>query len=115
MSVTSAPPSVDLPLPEASGSSHVSGLVLSGVGVKTESLTVGTVPGILKGLRVIFSSSLMKEGRSRGLGVTNVIGSGVEPAGGMGNSFIRSAVGSSGPIYIVSIRTSCGGVSTLCA
>ena len=76
VSVASAPPSVDLSLSEASGSSRVSGPVLSGIDVKTGSLTVKTVPGVLKGLRVILSSSLMKEGRTRGLGVMNVIGSG---------------------------------------
>ena len=41
VSVTSILPSVDLPPPEASGLSRVSGPVLSGVGVKTGSLTVG--------------------------------------------------------------------------
>ena len=77
--VASAPPSADLPLPEASGSSCVSGPMLAGVGVETGSLMVGIVLGVLKGLRVILSSSLIKEGRTRGLGVTNEIGSGVEP------------------------------------
>ena len=113
VSVTSAPPLVDLPLPEASGMSRVSGPVLLGVGVKTGSLTVGTIPRVLEGLRVILSSSLMKEGRSRDLGVTNVIGSGVEPAYGVGSSLIRSATGSSGPVCIVSIWAGCGDVSTL--
>ena len=114
LSVASASPLVDLPLREASGSSRVSRLVLSGVGVKTECLTVETVPGVLKGLRVILSSSLMKEGRTRGLGVTNMIGSGVEPLGGVDSSLIRSATGSSGPVCIVSIQADCGGASTLC-
>ena len=52
VSVAFAPPSVDLPLFEASGSSRVSGPVLSGVGVKTGSLTVGIVPRVLKELRL---------------------------------------------------------------
>ena len=114
MSVTSAPPLVDLLLPGASGSSHVTRLVLLGVGVKTESLMVRTVPGVLKGLQIILSSSLMKEGQTRGLGMTNVISLGVEPVGGMGSSLICSTVGSSGHVYIVSIRAGCRGVSTLC-
>ena len=71
--VASVPPSVDLPFPEASGSSCVSGPVLAGVGVETESLMVGIVPRVLKGLQVILSSSLIKEGRTRGLDVTNEI------------------------------------------
>ena len=115
VSITSAPPLVDLPLPKASGSSYVSKPVLLGVEVKTGSVTVGIVPGVLKGLRIILSSSLMKDRRSTGLGVTNVIGLGVELASGVGSSLIRSAVGSSGPVCIVSIRAGCGGVSTLCA
>ena len=115
VSVAFAPPLVDLLLPEASGSSCVSGPVLSGVGIKIGSLTVGTVPGILKELHVILSSLLMKEGQTRGLGMTNVIGSRVEPVGGVGSSLIRSATDSSGSVCIVSIRASCGGASTLCA
>ena len=77
--VVFAPLSVDLPLPEASGSSCVSGPMLAGVGVETGSLMVEIVLGVLKGLQVILSSSLIKEGRTRGLGVTNEIGLGVEP------------------------------------
>ena len=107
VSVAFAPPSVDLPLPEASGSSHVSAPVLSDVGVKAGSLTVGTFPEVLKGLWVIFSSSLMKEGQTKGLGVTNMIGSGVEPVGDMDNSLIRSAAGSSYPVCIVSVLRRC--------
>ena len=114
VTVASAPPPVDLPLPEASGSSCVSGPVLSGVGVKIGSLMVGIVLGVLKGLRVILSSSLMKEGRTRSMGVMNVIGSGVEPIGGVGSSLIRSATSSSGPVCIVSIQADCRGASTLC-
>ena len=57
----------------------------------------------------------MKERRTRGLGVTNVIGSGVESIGGMGSSLIRSAMDSSGPVCIVSIWAGCGVASTLYA
>ena len=114
VSVTSAPPLVDLQLPEASGSSRVSGSVLLGVGVKTGSLTVGIVPGFLKELRVILSSSLMKEGQNRGLGVMKATSSGVDPSGGVGSSRIRSVAGSSGHVCIVSIRAGCRGISTLC-
>ena len=113
--VASAPPSAELPLPEASGLSYVSGPVLAGVGIETGSPMVGIVPGVLRGFWVILSSSLMKEGLTRGLGVTNEIGSGVEPVGGVGSSLIRSAMGSSGPICIVSIQAGCGVASTLCA
>ena len=113
--VASAPPSADLWLFEASSSSCVSGPMLTGVGVETGSLMVRIVPGVLKGLWVILSSSLMREGCTRSLGVTNEISSRVERVGGMGNSLIRSAKGSSGPVYIVSIRAGCGVASTLCA
>ena len=112
--VASAPPSADFLLPEASDSSCVSRAVLAGVGVETGSLMVGIVPEVLKGLWIILSSSLMKEGRTRGLGVTNVIGSGVELLGGVGSFLIRSATGSSNPVCIVSIRADCGVASTLC-
>ena len=60
--VASAPLSANLLLPEASGSSCVSGPVLSGVGVDTGSQMVKIVPRVLKGLRVIFSTSLMNKG-----------------------------------------------------
>ena len=83
--VASAPPLADLLLSEASGSSCVSGPVLAGVGVDTRSWMVGIVPGVLKGLWVILFSSLMNEGRTRGLDVTKEIGLGVEPVGGVGS------------------------------
>ena len=38
------------------------------------------------------------------------MGSGVGPKGGVGNSLIRSAVGSFSPVYIVSIRASGAGI-----
>ena len=101
--VASAPPSANLPLPEASGSSCVSGPVLVGVSIDTGSLMVGIVLGILKGLWVILSNLLIKEGRTRGLDVIKERGSGVEPVGGMGSSLICSATGSSGLVCIVSI------------
>ena len=59
-SITSIPFPLVLPLPEGFGLSLVSGPVLSS-DIKTESLLLGTVPGVLKGLLVILSSSLMKE------------------------------------------------------
>ena len=103
-SFTSAPSPLVCLLPEGSGLSLVSRLVLAGVGIKTGSLPLGIVPGVLKGLLVILSSSLMKEGQSRGLGVKNETSSGVEPSDGVGSSFIRSAVGSSSPICTTSIQ-----------
>ena len=105
-SITSTPSPFVLPLLKGFGSSLVSGPVLSGVGIKTGSLPLGTVPGVLKGLLVILSSSLMKEGQSnvRGLGMKNVTGSGVEPSGSVGSSRIHSAVGSFGHVCTTSIR-----------
>ena len=110
-SVTLAPSLLILPLPEGSGSSLVSGPVLSGVGIRIGSLPLETVPSVLKGLLdwygvVILSSLLMKVGRCvcRSLGMKNVIDSGVEPSGGVGSSRIRSAVGSSGLVCTMSIR-----------
>ena len=104
-SLTLAPSSLVLPLPKGSNSSLVSGPVLSSVGIKTGSLPLKTIPGVLKGLLVIFLSSLMKEGQSdvRGLGVKNVTGSGIDPSGGVGRSRIHSAVGSSSFVCTTSI------------
>ena len=62
--VTSASFSTILPLPDASDSSYVSGPVLAGVGDDTGSRRVGIGLGVLKGLLVIFSSWLRKEGRT---------------------------------------------------
>ena len=97
-------------LPDASGSSYVSVPVLTGVGVDTGSRKVGIGSGVLKGLWVIFSKWLRKEGRTRGLGMATEMASGVGPEGGVGNSLIRSAAGSSGPVCTVSIRAGCAGV-----
>ena len=59
------------------------------------------------------SSYLRKERRTKDLGVAKEMGSGVEPEGGVGNSLIRSAIGSSGPICMVSIRAVGAGVTSL--
>ena len=50
VSVTSTPPSVDLPLPEAFGSRLVSEPVLSSVGLWSGNLPFGKALGVLKGL-----------------------------------------------------------------
>ena len=110
--VAFAPPSAHLPFSDASGSSCVSGPVLAGVGDDTRSWRLMIGPGVLKGLFVILSSWLKKEGRTRGLGVTTEIGSGVTLEGGVGSSLIRSTTGSSSPVCIVLTRTGCGVVST---
>ena len=99
--VASAPLFADLPLPDASGLSYVSEPVLAGVGDDTGSWKVGIGPRVLKGLLVILSSWLRKEGRTRGLGVTTEMGLGVGPEAGVGSSLICSATGSFGPVCIV--------------
>ena len=106
--VVSAPLSADFILLDTSGSPCVSVPVLTGVGVDTESWNTGPGPGpgVLKGVLVIVSNWLRKEGRTKDLGVAIEMGSGVGPEGGVGNSLIRSTVGSSGPVCIVSIRAS---------
>ena len=86
--------------------------VLTEVGVDTESWKVGIDQRVLKGLWIIFSSWLRNEGRTRGLGVATEMGSSVGPVDGVGNSLIRSAAGSSGPVCTVSIRAGCEVVST---
>ena len=98
-------------LPDASGLSCVSVPVLTRVGVDTRSRKAGIGPGVLKGLWVIFSNWLRKDGRTRGLGVATKMGSGVGPKGSVGNSLIHSAAGSSGPVCTVSIRAGCAVVS----
>ena len=110
--VASAPPSADLPLPDASGSSCVSGPVLAEVGDDTGSCRIGIGPRVLKGLWIILSSWLRKEGHTRGLGVTTEMGSGVGTEDGVGSSRICSATGSSGLVCIVSIRAGCRVVFT---
>ena len=102
--VVSVPLSADFTLPETSGSPCVSVPVLKGIGVDTGSRNMGPGPGVLKEVFVMVSSSLRKEGRIKDPGVAKEMGSGVGPEGGVGNSLIRSAISSSGPIYTVSIR-----------
>ena len=101
--VASAPFSANLTLPDASSSSCVSVPVLTGVGVNTGSRKAGIGLGILKEICAIFSNWLRKEGRTKGLGVATEMDSGVGPKGGVGNSLIHSAAGSSGPVCTVSI------------
>ena len=102
--VVSVPLFANFTLPETSESPCVSVPVLKGVGVDTGSRNIGLGPRVLKGVLVIVSSCLRKEGRTKDPGVVKEMGSGVGPEGGVGNSLIRSAIGSSGPVYMVSIR-----------
>ena len=106
--VVSVPLSADFTLPETSGSPCVSVPVLKEVGVDTRSRNMGPSPRVLKGVFVMVSSCLRKEGRTKDPGVAKEMGSGVGLEGGVGNSLIRSAIGSSGPVCMVSIRA--GGV-----
>ena len=64
---------------------------------------MGPGPRVLKEVFVMISSCLRKEGRTKDLGVGKEMGSGVGPEGGVGNSLIRSAIGSSGHVCTVSI------------
>ena len=102
--VVSVPLSTDFTLPETSGLPCVSVPVLKGVGVDIGSRNIGPGPGVLKRVLVIISNWLRKEGRTKVIGVATEMGSGVGLEGGVGNSLIRSAIGSSGPVCIVSIR-----------
>ena len=106
--VVSVPLSADLMLPETSSVSCVSVPTLAGVGKDTESRKLGPCPGVLKGVFTIVSSCWRKEERTKETGVDKEMGSGVGPEGGVGNSRIRSAICSSGPICTTSIRA--GGV-----
>ena len=108
--VASAPFSANLTLPNASNLPYVSVPVLTGVGVDTGSWKAGLGPKVLKELWVIFFNWLKKEGSTRGLGVATEIGLGVGPKGGVDNSLIRSAAGSSGPVCAVSIRAGGAGM-----
>ena len=85
-------------------------LMLTGVGVDAGSRNTGPGPGVLKGVWVMVSNWLKKEGRTTDLGVATVKGSGVGPEGGVDNSLIRSVAGSFGPVCIVSIRSGGAGV-----
>ena len=63
--VVSVPLSADFTLPETSGSPCVSVPVLKGVGVDKGSRNMGPGPGVLKGVFVMVSSCLRKEGRTK--------------------------------------------------
>ena len=106
--VVSVPLSVDLMLLETSGISCVSVPTFTGVGEDIGSWKLGPSSGTLKGFFTMVSSCLRKEGRTKDNGVAKEMGSGVGPRGGVGNSLIRSAICSSGPVCTTSIRA--GGV-----
>ena len=109
--VVSVPLSADFALPETSRLPCVFVPMLTAIGDDTGSRNMGPGPGVLKGVFVIVSSCLRKERRTKQVGVAKEMGLGVGPEGGVGNSLIRSAIGSSGPIYIVSIWA--GGVGVM--
>ena len=111
--VVSVPLSADFALPETSGSLCVSVPMLMAVGDDTGSRNMGPGPGVLKGVFVIVSNCLRKEGRTKEVGVAKEMGLGVGPEGGVGNSLIRSAIGSSGLVCMVSIRAVGAGVTSL--
>ena len=109
--VVSVPLSVDFTLPKTSGSPCVSVPTLTGVGDDTGSRNMDPGPGVLKGVFVMVFSFLRKEGCTKDPRVAKEMGSGVGPEGGVGNSLIRSAIGSFGPVCTVSIRA--GGVGVM--
>ena len=109
--VVSVPLSADRMLPETSSVSCVSVPTLTGVGEDTGSRKLGPCFGTLKGVFTMVSSCLRKEGRTKDTGVAKEMGSGVGPAGGVGNSLIRSAICSSGLVCTTSIRAGGVGVS----
>ena len=111
--VVSLPLSADLTLPETSGVPCVSVPTLTGVGEDTGSRKLGPCPRVLKGVFMMVSSCLRKDGRTKDPGVAKEMDSGVEPGGGVGNSLIRSAICSSSPIYTTSIRAGAVGVKML--
>ena len=96
--VVSVSLSADLMLPETSGVSCVSVPALAGVGEDAGSRKLGPCPGVLKGVFMMVSICLRKEGRTKDTGVAKEMDLGVGPEGGVGNSRIRSAIGSSGPV-----------------
>ena len=110
--MVSVPLFVDFTLPETFGLPCVSMSMFTGVGDDTGSRNMGPGPGVLKGVWVIVSSCLRKEGRTKELGVAKEMGSRVGPEGGVGNSLIRSAIGSSGLVCMVSIGAGGAGVTT---
>ena len=108
--VVSVPLSADLMLPKTSGVSCVSVSTLTDVGEDIGSRKLGPYSGTLKGVFMIVSSCLRKEGRTKDTGVDKEMGLGVGPGGGVGNSLIRSTICSSGPVCTTSIRASGVGV-----
>ena len=102
------PLSADLMPPETSGSPCVSVPILKAAGDETESRKLGPYSGTLKGVFTTVSNCFRKEGRTQGPGVPKEMGFGVGPEGGVGNSLIRSAICSSGPVCTTSVRA--GGV-----
>ena len=110
--VVSVPLSADFALLETSGSPCVSVLMLTAIGDDTVSRNMDPGPGVLKRVFVIVSSCLRKEGRTKEVGVAKEMGSGMGPEGGVGNSLICSAIGSSSPVCMVSIRAIGAGVTT---
>ena len=106
------PLSADLMLPEISGVSCVSVPTLAGVGEDTGSRKLGPCLGVLKGVFTMVSSCSRKEERTKETGVDKEMGSGVGLEGGVGNSRIRSAICSSGPVCTTSIRAGGVGVRT---
>ena len=109
----SVPLSVDRMLPETSGVSCVSVPTLTGVGKDIGSRKLGPCSGTLKGVFTMVSNCLRKEGHTKDTGVAKEMGLGVGPGGGVGNSLIRSANCSSGPVYTTSIRAGGVGVNML--
>ena len=102
------PLSADLTLPKTSESPCVSVPILTAVGDATGSQKLGPCSGILKGVFVMVSSCLRKEGRTKDNGVAKEMGLGVGPGGGISNSLIRSTICSSSPVCTTSIRA--GGI-----
>ena len=109
--VVSVPLSADLMLPETSGVSCVSVPTLTGVGKDTKCRKLGPCSRTLKGVFTMVSSCLRKEGHTKDTGVAKEMGSRVGPGGGVGNSLIRSAICSSGPVCTTSIWAGGLGVS----
>ena len=101
--VVSVPLSADLMLPKTSGVSCVSVPTLAGVGEDAGSRKLGTCLGVLKGVFMMVSICLRKEGCTKNTRIAKEMDSGVGPEGGVGNSRIRFAIGSSGSVCTTSI------------
>ena len=106
--VVSLPLFADLMLPETSDVSCASVPTLAGVGEDTRSRKLGPCSGVLKGVFMMVSICLRKEGRTKETRVDKEMGSRVGLEGGVGNSHIRSAICSSGLVCTTFIRA--GGV-----